>query len=74
MADVAYLVLHEWQGMGLGTILQQRMLEYAKSKGLSGFTADILANNHAMLNLAKKCGKVTHKLSRDVYEVEMLFD
>jgi acyl-CoA hydrolase/RimJ/RimL family protein N-acetyltransferase len=74
MADVAYMVLHEWQGMGLGTILQQRMVEYAKSKGLRGFTADILANNHAMLKLAKKCGKVTHKLSRDVYEVEMLFD
>lgn len=74
MADVAYMVLHEWQGMGLGTILQQRMVEYAKSKGLRGFTADILANNHAMLKLAKKCGKVTQKLSRDVYEVEMLFD
>ncbi|MEJ2096849.1 MAG: GNAT family N-acetyltransferase, partial [Deltaproteobacteria bacterium] len=74
MADVAYMVLHEWQGMGLGTILQQRMVEYAKSKGLRGFTADILANNHAMLKLAKKCGKLTHKLSRDVYEVEMLFD
>jgi RimJ/RimL family protein N-acetyltransferase len=74
MADVAYMVLHEWQGMGLGTILQQRMVEYAKSKGLKGFTADILANNRAMLSLAKKCGNVTHKLSRDVYEVEMLFD
>lgn len=74
MADVAYMVLHEWQGMGLGTILQQRMVEYAKSKGLRGFTADILANNQAMLKLAKKCGKVTQKLSRDVYEVEMLFD
>jgi len=73
MADVAYMILHEWQGMGLGTILQQRMFEYAKSKGLKGFTADILAENTAMLKLSQKCGKVTTKLSQNVYEVEMLF-
>lgn len=73
MADVAYMVSHEWQGMGLGTILQQRMSEYAKSNGLKGFTADILAENTAMLKLAQKCGKVTMKLSKGVYEVEMLF-
>jgi len=74
MADVAYMILNEWHGLGLGTILQQRMVEYAKSKGLKGFTADILAENTAMLKLAKKCGKVTTTLSEGVYEVEMLFD
>jgi len=73
MADVAYMILHEWQGMGLGTILQQRMVEYARSKGLQGFTADILAENTAMLKLAKKCGEVTTKQSKGVYEVEILF-
>jgi acyl-CoA hydrolase/RimJ/RimL family protein N-acetyltransferase len=73
MADVGYMILHEWQGMGLGSILQERMIEYAKSKGLKGFTADILVENTAMLKLAKKCGKTTTKLSRGVYEVEMLF-
>jgi len=73
MADVAYMILNEWQGMGLGSILQQRMVEYAKSKGLKGFTADILAENTGMLKLAQKCGKVTTRLSQGVYEVEMLF-
>jgi acyl-CoA hydrolase/RimJ/RimL family protein N-acetyltransferase len=73
MADVGYMILHEWQGMGLGTILQERMVEYAKSKGLKGFTANILAENTAMLKLARKCGKVTTKQSQGVYEVEMLF-
>jgi len=73
MADVAYMILHEWQGMGLGTILQQRMVAYAKSKGLKGFTADILQNNKAMLKMANKCGKMNKKLSRGAYEVEMLF-
>jgi RimJ/RimL family protein N-acetyltransferase len=73
MADVAYMILPEWQGVGLGTILQQRMVEYAKAKGLKGFTADILAENTAMLKMAQKCGKVTMSLSHGVYEVEMLF-
>jgi len=73
MADVAYMILNEWQGIGLGTILQQRMVEYAKSKGLKGFTADILAENTAMLKMAQKCGKVTMNVSHGVYEVEMLF-
>ena len=74
MADVAYMILHEWQGMGLGTLLQERMAEYAKSKGLRGFTADILRVNTAMLKLAGKLGEVEMKLVDTAYEVEMLFD
>lgn len=74
MAEVAYMILHEWHGMGLGTTLQQRMVEYAKSKGVKGFKADILAENTAMLKLTQKCGsEVTSKLSQGIYEVEMLF-
>jgi RimJ/RimL family protein N-acetyltransferase len=73
MADVAYMILHEWHGKGLGTILQQRMAEYAKSKGLKGFTADILPENTAMLRLARKCGEINTKFSHGVYEVAMFF-
>lgn len=74
MAEVAYMILHEWHGMRIGTILHQRMIEYAKSKGLKGFTADILVENEAMLKLAQKGGvKVARKLTRGVYQVEMLF-
>jgi hypothetical protein len=49
------------------------MVDYAKSKGVKGFTADILAENTAMMKLACKCGRVTKKLSEGIYEVEMLF-
>jgi RimJ/RimL family protein N-acetyltransferase len=73
MADVAYMILHEWHGMGLGSLLQERMSEYARSKGIRGFTADILRENRAMVKLAEKCGKVQMKLVDGVYEVEMLF-
>jgi RimJ/RimL family protein N-acetyltransferase len=74
LADVAYMILHEWQGMGLGTVLQQRMAEYARSKGIRGFTADILAENKAMLKLAGKCGRTEMKLADGVYEITMHFE
>lgn len=74
LADVAYMILHEWQGMGLGTVLQQRMAEYARSKGIRGFTADILAENKAMLKLAGKCGRTEMKLADGVYEIAMHFE
>jgi L-amino acid N-acyltransferase YncA len=67
------MIRPEWKGGGLGSALQQRMVEYAKSKGLRGFTADILSENKAMLTLAKKCGTVTMRPSHGAYEVEMVF-
>jgi RimJ/RimL family protein N-acetyltransferase len=74
MAEVAYMILHEWHGRGIGKALQERMTEYAKSKGIKGLKADILCENTAMFKLAKKCGaRVTSRLDGDVYEVEMLF-
>ncbi|MGD8369640.1 MAG: GNAT family N-acetyltransferase [Desulfobacterales bacterium] len=73
-ADVADMILHEWQGMGLGSLLQERMTEYARARGIRGFSAGILAENKAMVKQAQKCGKVEMKLVDGAYEVEMLFD
>lgn len=74
MADVAYMILNGWQGLGLGTLLQNRMAEYARSKGVRGVSADILAENKAMLKMDEKCGKVQMKLADWAYTVEILFD
>jgi len=73
-ADVAYMILHEWQGLGLGSLLQERMVQYARAMGIRAFTADILAENTAMVKLARKCGKVDMKLVDGTYEVTMLFE
>jgi acyl-CoA hydrolase/GNAT superfamily N-acetyltransferase len=73
LAEVAYMIRPEWQGVGLGKALQQRMVEYAKSKGLRGFTASILGENQNMLNLIKSAGTVSMNLSRGEYEVTTLF-
>ncbi|MCP4680285.1 MAG: GNAT family N-acetyltransferase [Deltaproteobacteria bacterium] len=73
LAEVAYMILPEWQSTGLGTALQTRMTEYAISKELNGFTADVLSSNAKMIDLARKSYDVSMKLDSGVYEVTMLF-
>jgi acyl-CoA hydrolase/RimJ/RimL family protein N-acetyltransferase len=74
LAEVAYMILPEWQGVGLGGALQQRMIEYAKKRGLRGFTADILAQNAKMKKLFQSGSpNVSVERDGDTYEVTMLF-
>jgi acyl-CoA hydrolase/RimJ/RimL family protein N-acetyltransferase len=74
LAEVAYMVDPEWQGSGLGSLLHGRMFEYARERGVRGFTADVRADNARMMRVFQRAG---HELSvsRDagVYEVKMLF-
>ncbi|MFO7664371.1 MAG: GNAT family N-acetyltransferase [Chloroflexota bacterium] len=74
LAEAAYMIHPDWQGFGLGGILQQWLIEYAKTKGLRGFTLEILTSNAKMIRLAKSAAtKVAIQRSGDTYEVEMLF-
>lgn len=52
LADTAFMVHPEWQGCGLGTALQNCMVQHARKRGLRGFVADVLAGNTRMLRLA----------------------
>jgi acyl-CoA hydrolase len=75
MAEVAYMIAREWQGLGLGNALQLRLTDYAKARGLRGFTAEILAENPKMVKLAKQaCNNVSFKRHGISYEVTMFFD
>jgi RimJ/RimL family protein N-acetyltransferase len=74
MAEVAYMIRPDWQSVGLGKALQQRMTEYARSKGLRGFTADILAENQKMLALINKEGKTSMKTVMDQCRVTVQFE
>ena len=74
MAEVAYMVHPEWQGSGLGKALQERMIEYGRSRGLRGFTAGVLVRNKKMMDLIYKSGcEVSTKTANEVYEITMLF-
>ena len=75
MAEVAYMITPEWQGTGLGTALQQRLMEYGKAKRLRGFVAEVLMRNRKMIALAKRaCDNVKVENYGDTYEIFMYFD
>jgi acyl-CoA hydrolase/GNAT superfamily N-acetyltransferase len=74
LAEVAFMIRPEWQKVGLGRALQNRLVEYAKSKGLRGFTAQILIENDKMISLIKKVSdKIQSKCDSGVYEITALF-
>ena len=56
LAETAFMVHPEWQGQGLGALLQQHMSEHAKARGVRGFVAEILAKNERMIRLARSMG------------------
>ncbi len=72
-ADVAYMIRPEWQGLGIGGMLQKRMVDYARCRGVRGFTADILAENEKMVKLVRECGNVCMHPSYGTYEVTVEF-
>lgn len=54
--EFAVLVDDRWQGRGLGFRLLQLVVEVGREEGLSRVTGDILADNNAMKNTARKVG------------------
>ena len=74
LAETAFMVAPEWQGLGLGSALQARMQEYAVSRGVRGFVAEILPQNQRMQRLATGAqGRVTTVRDQDAVHVTMLF-
>ena len=73
LGEVAYMIRPEWQKFGLGTALQERMTEYAKSKGVRGFKATILAENEKMQKVIRKGKNVSFSRCGHEFEVVSLF-
>jgi len=75
LADVAYMVHPEYQGLGLGSLLQRRLIDYGRSRGLRGFTADVLCENESMLAVMEKSScKLSKRVVSGCYEIRMLFE
>jgi acyl-CoA hydrolase/RimJ/RimL family protein N-acetyltransferase len=74
-ADVAYMIDPEWQGCGLGSLLQERTIEYAHRREVRGFTADVLAENASMLKVFRNSGlRMEARLDSGAFEVRLHFD
>ena len=55
-ADVAFMVDPDWKGRGLGTALRDAVVDLARRRGVVALTADVLAENAAMLQLFRSSG------------------
>jgi len=55
-AEVAFVVVDAYQGQGLGSALLRHLTAIARSAGLRELTADVLAENAAMLGVFNKSG------------------
>ena len=53
--------------------LQQRLKEFAVARGVRGFVAEVLQANTAMLNLARRLGKIEVKSEDGSYHVTSIF-
>ncbi len=75
LADVAYIVDPDFQGKGLGTAMHERTIQYAMANGVRGFTADVLDENAAMIEVFRRGPGTLHTKTRyGVVEIQLDFD
>ena len=72
LADIAFVVRDDWQRRGVGTCLMRRMIEIGRSKGVFGFTADVLSSNLGMLMVFQQSGlRVQTRFDGSTYHLSM---
>jgi GNAT superfamily N-acetyltransferase len=55
-AELAFAVVDDWQGLGLGTLLMRHLTAIARRAGLREFVAEVLADNEPMLRVFEQSG------------------
>jgi len=71
-AEAAFTVADGLQGKGIGTLLVYRISAYARARGVRGFRAYLLADNHAMMRVFRNAGFSMHRdIDEGVYTIEI---
>jgi acetyltransferase len=72
-AEYAIIVRSDFKGRGLGRILMQRMIEWAKAARIGTITALVLADNAEMLKLCEELGFTVgdYQPDRDIKRVTL---
>ncbi len=75
MVEVAYTIHEDYQGRGLGTILQVHLEDYAKRKGFRGVSSYLFKNNVPMMKIFAKRGPYSEELAEEgVLRVWRIFE
>jgi GNAT superfamily N-acetyltransferase len=75
-AEAAVVVEDRYQGRGLGTYLCRRLVDHARTNGVSIFTASVYASNQRMLGMIQRSGyPVSRRVRSGVVElaVDLVF-
>jgi GNAT superfamily N-acetyltransferase len=71
-AEVAFAVVDDYQGQGIGAVLLRHLAVLARRAGLREFTAEVLPDNTPMLKVFEKSGlKFSSKRSADGVHVAL---
>lgn len=74
LVEVAFTVRDDYQGQGLGSVLQSHLVAYARKRGFKGLWAVSFGSNKAMLNVFGKLGPYSKtQIEPGVYRVEHMF-
>jgi acetyltransferase len=57
-AEYAIIVRTDWKGKGLGYALMQRLLNFARERGVTSIYGEVLRENETMLKMAEDLGFV----------------
>lgn len=74
-AEVAFTVADHWQRRGIGSFMLKHLTRLARRNGISGFTAEVMAENKGMQTVFNRSGlKVKSQYRGDVFSYEMDFE
>jgi len=72
VAEVAIVIEDRYQGRGLGTLLMNRLVAYARAHGIRAFIAEVSVENDRMLHFVQRTGlPIEKKLKSGVWEIQI---
>jgi len=72
VAEAAIIVEDRYQGKGLGTLLVERLVAYARAHGIREFVAEVSVENYRMLRFIQRTGlPVEKKLDWGMWDIHV---
>ena len=66
-AELAFVVIDQYQGQGIGSALLRHLIVVARAAGLHEFIADVFAENSPMLRIFENCDLPTSAMHENEY-------